>query len=49
VRPDRYNVKEAVAEIQKKRANWENNLVAMIDTGLITSYEQLKEILGKLK
>ncbi len=38
------NVKEAIAEIQEKRAKWENNLVAMIETELITSYEQLKMI-----
>lgn len=44
-----YNVKEAIAEIQQKRANWEDKLVSMIDVELITSYPQLKEILAKLK
>ncbi len=44
-----YNVKEAIAEIQEKRSKWEANLIAMIETELITSYEQLKMILDRLK
>jgi len=44
-----YNVKEAIAEIQQKRANWEDKLISMIDVELITSYPQLKKILEKLK
>ena len=44
-----YNVKEAIAEIQEKRTDWEHSLIVMIETELITSYEQLKLILGKLK
>ncbi len=44
-----YNIKEAIAEIQEKRAKWENSLIDMIETELITSYEQLKMILDKLK
>ncbi len=44
-----YNIKEAIAEIQEKRSKWEANLIAMIETELITSYEQLKMILDKLK
>ena len=44
-----YNVKEAIAEIQQKRANWEDKLVSMIEVELITSYPQLKDILTKLK
>jgi len=44
-----YNIKEAIAEIQEKRNDWEHSLIVMIETELITSYEQLKLILGKLK
>jgi len=44
-----YNIKEAIAEIQEKRTDWEHSLIVMIETELITSYEQLKLILGKLK
>jgi len=44
-----YNMKEAIAEIQEKRNDWEHSLIVMIETGLINSYEQLKLILGKLK
>ena len=44
-----YNVKEAIAETQQRRANWEDKLVSMIEVDLITSYPQLKIILNKLK
>jgi len=44
-----YNVKEAIAETQQRRANWEDKLVSMIEVELITSYPQLKIILNKLK
>ncbi|RKZ39702.1 MAG: DNA-binding protein [Gammaproteobacteria bacterium] len=44
-----YNIKEAVSEIQRLRANWEDKLVSMIEMELITSYEQLKVIVKKLK
>ena len=43
-----YNVKEAIAETQQRRANWEDKLVSMIEVDLITSYPQLKIILNKL-
>ncbi len=44
-----YNIKEAVSEVQRLRANWEDKLVSMIEMELITSYEQLKMIVKKLK
>jgi hypothetical protein len=44
-----YNIKEAIADIQEKRTDWERSLIVMIETELITSYQQLKLILGKLK
>jgi hypothetical protein len=44
-----YNIKEAVSEIQRLRANWEDKLVSMIEMEFITSYEQLKVVVRKLK
>ena len=44
-----YNVKEAITEIQQKRANWEDKLVYSIEMGFVTSYKQLKEVVIKLK
>ena len=44
-----YNVKEAIAEIQQKRANWEDKLVYSIEMEFITSYKQLKTVLNKMK
>jgi hypothetical protein len=42
-------MKEAITEIQEKKNDWEHSLIVMIETELITSYEELKLILGKLK
>jgi len=44
-----YNDKEHNSFIQKKRSSWLDNLTAMMDTQLITSYKDLKVILSKLK
>ncbi len=44
-----YNAKEHNAIIQEKRAKWEDRLIYSIEVGLITSFEQLKNIFGKLK
>ena len=44
-----YNAKEHTAIIQEKRATWEDRLIYSIEMGLITSFEQLKNILAKLK
>ncbi len=44
-----YNAKEHTAMIQEKRAKWEDRLIYSIEIGFITSFEQLKNILGQLK
>ncbi len=43
-----YNAKEHTAIIQEKRAIWEDRLIYSIEIGFITSFEQLKNILGQL-
>jgi predicted DNA-binding ArsR family transcriptional regulator len=43
-----YNEKEHDIFIQETRANWLDSLALMIKLGLISSYEQLKEVIYKL-